>query len=281
MTNTPTDTATRTPTSTPTRTATPTVTNTPTDTPTDTPTATATSKRTATPTGTPGDGQGCTPGYWRQKQHYGSWTSPYDPGDLFSEYFEDAFPGLTLRDVVGLGGGHLNALGRHAVAALLSAANPDVDYPFTETEVISLFNAVFPGSNTEYEALKDQFAAANESGCPLGKAEVDPLDIDADGDACTDKQELGSEELHAGLRDPKNPWDYFNPTGDGENRVDDILAVLSHYFMDKGQPAYDESYDRTYVGPNPWSLGPPNGRIRIDDILAIIKSYFHDCRTSL
>jgi hypothetical protein len=42
-------------------------------------------------------------------------------------------------------------------------------------------------------------------------------------------------------------------------------------------PGYSPNYDRTYLGPNPWNLGPPNGQQRADDILAVIDQYFHDC----
>ncbi len=102
--------------------------------------------------------------------------------------------------------------------------------------------------------------------------------IDSDGDACPDKSELGGDPSHGGLRDPYNRWDYFNPTLDGLNRVDDILKVVGQYFIDKGNPLYDKNTDRTAViGANPWNLGPPNGQQRVDDILAAVKSYFHDC----
>jgi hypothetical protein len=169
-TDTPTPTPTDTPTPTPTDTPTPTPTDTPTPTPTDTPTPTPTDTPTPTPTNTPTNtptpvGEGCTPGYWKQPQHFDSWTAPYDPTDLFSDHFEDAFPGLTLLEVLQQGGGGLNALGRHTVAALLNAASPDVSSVFTTADVINMFNAVFPGG--DYEALKNIFAAQNEIGCPL------------------------------------------------------------------------------------------------------------------
>lgn len=117
-------------------------------------------------------GQGCTPGYWRQEQHFGNWTAPYTPGSLFGSVFEDAFPGQTLLDAVWLRGGGLNALGRHTVAALLNAASPDVDYGMTPQEVIDAFNAVYPGSKGDYTELKDFFAARNEYGCDLARAEL-------------------------------------------------------------------------------------------------------------
>jgi hypothetical protein len=110
-------------------------------------------------------GEGCTPGYWKQSQHFDSWTAPYTPTTQFSAVFDDAFPGKTLLDVLKLGGGGLNALGRHTVAALLNAASSDVDYNLTTADVISQFNAVFPGG--DYEGLKNTFAGFNEQTCPV------------------------------------------------------------------------------------------------------------------
>jgi hypothetical protein len=109
-------------------------------------------------------GEGCTPGYWRQAHHFHNWVG-YTPTTLFGDVFDDAFPGMTLHDVVQLGGGGLNALGRHTVAALLNAARVDFDY--TAAQVIDLFNDVYPGSRGDYEALKNEFDFLNNQGCPL------------------------------------------------------------------------------------------------------------------
>ncbi len=121
--------------------------------------------------------EGCTPGYWKQSQHFDSWPSQYKPGDLFSATvgvhadattvtFEDAFPGKTLLQVLSQGGGGLTALGRHTVAALLNTASPDVDYAHTTTGfIVDEFNGVFPGGN--YEGLKDIYEGFNSLGCPL------------------------------------------------------------------------------------------------------------------
>jgi hypothetical protein len=114
--------------------------------------------------------EGCTPGYWKQSQHFDSWPSQYAPGELFSAVFEDAFPGKTLLDVLQPQNAgpnvHLNALGRHAVAALLNTASANVDYAYTDPQtVIDLFNGVFPGGN--YDGLKNIFAGFNELACPL------------------------------------------------------------------------------------------------------------------
>lgn len=76
---------------------------------------------------------------------------------------------------------------------------------------------------------------------------------------------------------PGSAWDYFNPTGDAMNRLDDVLAVLQQYFVDEGEPGYSVETDRSAFGPNGWNVGPPNGRQRIDDVVAALNSYLHDC----
>jgi hypothetical protein len=112
-------------------------------------------------------GEGCTPGYWKQRQHFGSWTAPYAPSTQFSDVFENAFPGKTLLQVLQQGGGGLKALGRHTVAALLNSASAGVDFDLDPAAVIAAFNGVFPGG--DYEDLKDEFADFNEQRCPLGR----------------------------------------------------------------------------------------------------------------
>ncbi len=109
--------------------------------------------------------EGCSPGYWKQSQHFGNWKAPYTPDTLFSSVFENAFPGKTLLQVLELGGGGLNALGRQTVAALLNSANPEVNFAYTTAQVISMFNDVFPGGN--YDKLKNKLEIQNTISCPL------------------------------------------------------------------------------------------------------------------
>lgn len=80
---------------------------------------------------------GRTPGYWKQKQHFDAWPSPYFPVDrpppasLVASQFHGVgfsgsqFNGRTLLDVLGEGGdaGGYVALARHIAAALLNAAS--------------------------------------------------------------------------------------------------------------------------------------------------------------
>ena len=116
-----------------------------------------------------GGGEGCTPGYWRQRHHFDSYPAPYAPDTLFVDAFGvDAFPGLTLSQAVKLKGGGLNALGRHAAAALLNAASDDVSYDRTTDQVIASFEAAYDSGDLRvYEYLKNMFETFNEQGCPL------------------------------------------------------------------------------------------------------------------
>jgi len=125
----------------------------------------------------PDGGEGCTPGYWKQKQHFDSWVN-YSPSDLFSDVFgpvitirfgkkKAKIENPTLLEALKAKGGGINALARHTVAALLNASSPDVNYDLSAAEVINEFKAVYPGTKAEYNALKNMFAMYNEQGCPL------------------------------------------------------------------------------------------------------------------
>lgn len=109
-----------------------------------------------TPTPPPG-GQGCTPGFWRN--HYTVWPAPYTPSNYFDTVFGVGYfsPTYTLGQAIWAGGGGLNIIARHGTAALLSAASPGVDYPYTVAEVIAMVQS------GDISALID----ANNLGCPL------------------------------------------------------------------------------------------------------------------
>ncbi len=53
--------------------------------------------------------------------------------------------------------------------------------------------------------------------------------------------------------------------------------IVKHYGLNRGDPGYDARYDRSYLGPNPWNLGPADGSIGMPDILAELAQYHHDC----
>jgi hypothetical protein len=108
---------------------------------------------------------GCTPGYWKQSHHFDSWPDTYDPDQLFSSVFENAFPGMTLLQVLETGGGGLEALGRHAVASLLNAEASGASFGLAPNQVVGMFNTLFPDFASEFESLKDIFEDMNEQGC--------------------------------------------------------------------------------------------------------------------
>ncbi len=113
-------------------------------------------------------GEGCTLGYWKQQHHFDSWPAPFSPTTQFASVFANAFPGRTLVQVLRLNGGGLNALGRQAVAALLSAASADVDYDLAVADVITAFNAAYASADRRtITNQKDVFDMLNNQGCPL------------------------------------------------------------------------------------------------------------------
>jgi hypothetical protein len=114
-------------------------------------------------------GEGCTPGYWKNVRMHGcNWAvAGYTTSQDFDAVFGvDIFdPNLTLIQALNNGGGGWDALGRHAVAALLSAAHADVDYGLTVTEVIAKVQAAYAADDPEM--YKNELAMYNEMGCPL------------------------------------------------------------------------------------------------------------------
>jgi len=117
-----------------------------------------------------------------------------------------------------------------------------------------------------------------DANCALGPN----VDADMDGDGCptaSEQQTSSGTQTSGGLRDPQNPWDYFNPTHDGINRTDDITRIVQRYgHDDNGDPLYSAAYDRTSLaGGFTWQFGPPDGIIRTADITAAVLSYGHDC----
>ncbi len=109
--------------------------------------------------------EGCTPGYW--KNHLLDWVV-YAPDDDFDTVFGVNYftPDITLEEALNLGGGGVYRLARHGTAALLNAANNDVNYPLTEAQVIA---AVQAGDS-------DLLAEYNELGCPLSGTNTNSLD---------------------------------------------------------------------------------------------------------
>lgn len=118
---------------------------------------------------------GYTPGYW--KNHPQAWSAAgLGPDDSFKEVFGVTTTfNVTLMDMLRAKGGDADALGRHAVAALLNANHPEVAYPYSPDEIkvtvaatLSQYQiALFSGNDlstekVSIEALKDVYEALNE-----------------------------------------------------------------------------------------------------------------------
>jgi hypothetical protein len=136
----------------------------------------STSTSTSTSTTVPPGEEGCTPGFWKQPQHLDAWVT-YTPGQTLESVFDvpDAFglDSVTLLEALSFEGGPTTAdaaevLLRQAVAALLNAASPDVDYPLTEAEIIAQVNAALASEDrATILALAEELDTFNNLFCPL------------------------------------------------------------------------------------------------------------------
>ncbi|MEJ8758050.1 T9SS type A sorting domain-containing protein [Pontibacter sp. H259] len=123
--------------------------------------------------------QGCTPGYWKQAQHFGNWECDYVPTGPNATKFFDVFsgvtiyrglnPDMTLLEALNLNGGKFQALARHAAAAILNACS-DINYQYSEAQVRAMVTTAFNSGN--WSTAHNNLATANERGCPLGRAEL-------------------------------------------------------------------------------------------------------------
>jgi hypothetical protein len=111
-------------------------------------------------------GEGFTPGYWRN--HTEDWVGYSTDADFDTTFGVDWYdPDITLLDAVWMRGGGLKALTRHAAAALLNAAHPDVAYDMTVGDVLAEVQAVDPEDRGAVTALKNTFETLNEQGGDL------------------------------------------------------------------------------------------------------------------
>jgi hypothetical protein len=130
------------------------------------PPTTTTSPPPTTTTPPPPGGEGCTPGFW--KNHPEAFPTDYPASRTLGSVFTGlpaGYASLTLAQALELGGGGLDALLRHAVAALLNAASDDVDYPLSAAEVITLTNAAIAVGG-DIEGTKDLFDEYNNLTAP-------------------------------------------------------------------------------------------------------------------
>jgi hypothetical protein len=134
----------------------------------------------------PPGGEGCTPGYWKNnadKKGAVSWVpTGYSPSDKFSDVFgvvitvraggRRTITDPTLLQALQATGGGVDALARHAVAALLNAAHPDIAYGIGNPGgVIALVHdALVSPDPGAIGAAHTLLAGYNEAGCPINQA---------------------------------------------------------------------------------------------------------------
>jgi hypothetical protein len=138
----------------------------------------------------------------------------------------------------------------------------------------------------------------------------DACDPDDDNDGANDLNELGSNELRCGDRDPLDPWDVFDvptpalmpaETSGTRNRfidIGDVLATLVYIGTWSGSPTRPNlsgviygsdlnvngisdgvEYDRSASSDvlKPWQSGPPDGTVSIGDALTMLAQVRHNC----
>ena len=142
----------------------------------------------------------------------------------------------------------------------------------------------FSDVTTSLDTVNDIICGTTTSVSPFAVAE--PLDTDQDG--CVDIDEESDDPTLGGLRDPLNPWDFYDVLGPGaalpkDGIIDlpnDILGVIQHFAPLGTEPEYDVNFDRgPSSGPNPWNMTAPDGVIDLpNDILGVILQFNHDCR---
>ncbi len=131
--------------------------------------------------------QGCTPGYWKQDQHFDSYPAGITPDTQLDVLLGFELPGyetLTVLQALNLQGSLVNKLISHGTAGLLNDAHVDVNYQMSTTTTIrniadgldpvlstTLYDPFDPNDNNDndLELRKNFLDAANNGvgGCPL------------------------------------------------------------------------------------------------------------------
>lgn len=133
----------------------------------------------------PMGGEGCTPGFWKARQHLAYWNSTgYTTGQSIGSVFPNAagytlggasLASYSLLQGLTFQGGSTNSgaaeiLLRAGVAALLNSAHADVDYGFTTAQVIADVNAALASNDRDTMlGLAGTLDLENNSGCTITK----------------------------------------------------------------------------------------------------------------
>ena len=104
---------------------------------------------------------------------------------------------------------------------------------------------------------------------------------DTDGDGCSDTRELGEIPAAGGDRDPLDPWDFYDVTGDRAIDLNDAVAILNAFGAAPQSPGYVASYDRFAPDPQkPYRTAAATGShvgIDLADAVLNLQSFGHNC----
>ena len=129
--------------------------------------------------------QGLTPGFWNNAANKNAVAWPRDGAGNLIWYLGQAvstmfsalitvgspYANLSLADALGLGGGGIEALLRHAISAVLAATSPYVAYPLSAADVIAQVNAaILNGSAAPITALTNTLAGYNNAEANLDQS---------------------------------------------------------------------------------------------------------------
>ena len=144
-------------------------------------TTTAVTTVTVVPTGTPSRGQGCTPGFWKTHTDAGKYPNAwpptgYSPNQTVGSVFAVPYASLanaTLAQGLAFQGGDTveeksEILLRAAIAAVLNAAHPNINYPLSVLGIVSTVNAALAsGDGGTIVTLARALDAQNNLGCSI------------------------------------------------------------------------------------------------------------------
>lgn len=135
-------------------------------------------RETPPPPPPPPGGEGCTPGYWKQSQHFHSWdaagySTTQTIGSVFSNASAFGLNNYTLLEGLSFEGGNstkdaAKILLRAAIAAVLNSAHPTVDYAMSTADVVAAVNAALTSDDRNaIISLGLQLDTENNRGCEL------------------------------------------------------------------------------------------------------------------
>lgn len=120
----------------------------------------------------PPPGQGCTPGFWKQDQHFGSWPVPTSTTLAGAGFTNTGLPtSTTLLEALSFHGGPTVQDAKDILLRIASAAylnSFDLNYPLTTAEVVSQVNAALASNDRETILdLAETLDRDNNLGCPF------------------------------------------------------------------------------------------------------------------